>query len=245
MNDWVKCYRSTLDWGWFTDVPTAHLWEYIRLKAYWDANYFKGELIEKGSFPTTVQAMSVETGLTNEQVRLALKKLKTTGEITVRTTNKYTVISVVKWAEYQGEGGCDTKQTPSSDTKQKPNGEQTDTKKITNPLLQKEDKKVRNKEDNTHKRFVKPTVSEVREYCSSRNNGIDPEEFVDFYESKNWMVGKSKMADWKACIRTWERSRNSRTTKPKDEVPTYDAAGNHNMSAEEADELLRLMKGGQ
>ena len=62
--------------------------------------------------------------------------------------------------------------------------------------------------------FVKPTVDEVREYCESRNNGIDAEVFVDFYESKGWMIGKNKMKDWKAAIRTWERARKEKT-KPK------------------------------
>ena len=54
------------------------------------------------------------------------------------------------------------------------------------------------------KRFVPPTVDEVRAYCEERKNGIDPQRFVDFYQSKNWMVGKNKMTDWKASVRTWE-----------------------------------------
>lgn len=56
-------------------------------------------------------------------------------------------------------------------------------------------------------RFVPPTVDEVRDYCWERNNGIDAEDFVDFYQSKNWMVGKNKMSDWKASVRTWERKK--------------------------------------
>ena len=55
-------------------------------------------------------------------------------------------------------------------------------------------------------RFVKPTVEEVRAYCRERGNDIDPAEFVDFYASKGWMVGSSPMKDWRACVRTWERS---------------------------------------
>lgn len=54
-------------------------------------------------------------------------------------------------------------------------------------------------------RFVPPSVDEVKAYCQERNNSVDAESFVDFYESKNWMVGKNKMKDWKASIRTWER----------------------------------------
>ena len=55
--------------------------------------------------------------------------------------------------------------------------------------------------------FVPPTVEAVRDYCMERGNGIDPQAFVDFYASKNWMVGKNKMADWKAAMRTWEQRR--------------------------------------
>lgn len=54
--------------------------------------------------------------------------------------------------------------------------------------------------------FSPPTVEEVREYCAERGNFVDPETFVDFYESKGWLVGKTKMKDWKAAVRTWERS---------------------------------------
>ena len=55
------------------------------------------------------------------------------------------------------------------------------------------------------KRFVKPTLEEVREYCLSRKNNIDAQQFIDFYESKGWKVGNQSMKDWKACVRTWEQ----------------------------------------
>lgn len=57
------------------------------------------------------------------------------------------------------------------------------------------------------KRFIPPSVEEVEQYCIERNNNIDAQSFIDFYESKGWMIGKNKMKDWKAAVRTWERSR--------------------------------------
>lgn len=54
-------------------------------------------------------------------------------------------------------------------------------------------------------RFVPPTLEQVQEYCRERGNNVDAERFIDFYESKGWMVGKNKMKDWKACVRTWEK----------------------------------------
>lgn len=56
------------------------------------------------------------------------------------------------------------------------------------------------------KPFSPPTVEEVRAYCTERGNDVDPEAFVDFYESKGWMIGKNRMKDWKAAVRTWEQS---------------------------------------
>lgn len=54
-------------------------------------------------------------------------------------------------------------------------------------------------------RFQKPTIEDIRQYCISRGNQVDPEQFFNFYESKGWMVGRSHMKDWRASVRTWEK----------------------------------------
>lgn len=59
-------------------------------------------------------------------------------------------------------------------------------------------------------RFTPPTLEQVQEYCEERNNDVDPQRFIDFYSSKGWMVGKTKMVDWKACVRTWEKKSNGK-----------------------------------
>lgn len=63
--------------------------------------------------------------------------------------------------------------------------------------------------------FVPPTVEEVSDYCAERNNTVDPQTFVDFYTSKGWVVGKTKMKDWKAAVRTWERKRDGSRSEPQ------------------------------
>lgn len=68
------------------------------------------------------------------------------------------------------------------------------------------------------KRFVKPTLEDVQAYCQERQNNVDPESFIDFYESKGWKVGNQPMKDWKAAVRTWERRDNNRQRyKTRDE----------------------------
>ena len=68
------------------------------------------------------------------------------------------------------------------------------------------------------KKFDKPTIEKIQEYCIERNNGINAEAFYDFYESKNWYVGKNKMSDWKACVRTWEQRQRSKTKTSTDRM---------------------------
>tara|TARA_R100000664_G_C2742417_1_gene130652 strand:- start:329 stop:934 length:606 start_codon:yes stop_codon:yes gene_type:complete len=70
-------------------------------------------------------------------------------------------------------------------------------------------------DSNSKVRFKKPTLDDVKNYCILRQNNIDAEAFIDFYESKNWKIGKNKMKDWKACVRTWERRESKKTTMGK------------------------------
>lgn len=62
------------------------------------------------------------------------------------------------------------------------------------------------------KKFVKPTVEEIRTYCIERKNNIDAQYFYDYYESNGWVVGKTHMKDWKATVRNWERRNFNGTT---------------------------------
>ena len=77
--------------------------------------------------------------------------------------------------------------------------------------------------------FKKPTLDEVKNYCILRKNNIEAESFIDFYESKNFMIGKNKMKDWKACVRTWE----SRETKKPKTMSKLDAQINEWQKAKE------------
>lgn len=73
------------------------------------------------------------------------------------------------------------------------------------------------KEKNIKKeKFVKPTKEEIKQYCIERRNDVDADMFFDFYESKDWKVGKNNMKDWKACVRTWERRKKENYTTRQD-----------------------------
>lgn len=91
-------------------------------------------------------------------------------------------------------------------------------------------------------RFKKPTLEEVKEYCLERQNGIDAENFIDFYESKGWLVGKNKMKDWKACIRTWERNRKTKQEEDIDLPDWFDRDLNKEFDEQGQDEMETILK---
>lgn len=68
-------------------------------------------------------------------------------------------------------------------------------------------------------KFSKPSLEDVKIYCQERNNNVDAESFINYYESVGWKVGKNKMKDWKAAIRTWERRDNTQKKQEVDYEP--------------------------
>lgn len=76
------------------------------------------------------------------------------------------------------------------------------------------------------KRFVKPTIEEVADYCNERNNDVDAEKFYDYYSSNGWKVGKNAMKDWKASVRTWEKNttQQKKVSQPKQVLTAWEQA---------------------
>jgi len=71
-------------------------------------------------------------------------------------------------------------------------------------------------------RFRKPTVEEVETYCLERRNSINPEQFVNYYDSKGWRIGNAGMKDWKAAVRTWEANEKKYGNKPAEAGYKFD-----------------------
>jgi hypothetical protein len=76
-------------------------------------------------------------------------------------------------------------------------------------------------------RFQKPSLEDVRAYCISRSNKVDPEQFFNFYESKGWVVGKSPMKDWRAAVRTWEK--REKEVAPRKRESRKESVFEHNL----------------
>ena len=92
------------------------------------------------------------------------------------------------------------------------------------------------------KPFTPPDIDEVRAYCKDRANGIDPDEWYDFYASKGWMVGKNKMVDWKAAVRTWENKRRTAESSAVQPPPPEEQRDYHQKMAEQTRDAIKTLK---
>ena len=100
----LKLYTKLLSWEWYDDVNTCRLFIHCLLKANWKSGSWHGIPYEPGQFITSLATLAKETSLTVKQVRVALERLKRTGEVADLRQSNYRIITVLKWDEYQNEG---------------------------------------------------------------------------------------------------------------------------------------------
>lgn len=225
----VKLHHKLKSWGWADDPNMVALWVRILLEANWKDEEWHGVIYERGSFPTSYAKLSQDTGISIQTVRTCLERLKKSGEVTCVSTSAGTKIIVNKWGFYQGTDDEDNMpdNTPITSDQHEASTEPTHGQHEANMQLTtlKEDKNIRKVEvvevvDKNNKKFVRPSIEEVADYCYERGGLVDPQAWYDYYESNGWKVGKNSMKDWKACVRTWER--NSYQPKQKGMVNILD-----------------------
>jgi len=186
---WIKLHRQILEWEWYSDNNCFRVFLHLLLKANHKEKRFKGIELKVGSIVTSRDLLARETGLSSQQVRTALNKLISTNEITSVTSPQGTILQIVSYEKYQIATSEITNEQPTSNQQS-----------TTNKNVKKE------------KKFIIPTFNDVLEYCMQNNLDVDGVKFINFYESKGWMVGKNKMKDWKAAIRTWVKPESKAQT---------------------------------
>ena len=136
---WVKLNRKFLEWEWFDEMETTKLFLFCLLKANYEDTKWKGKIIKRGSFITSIKKLSDELSLSERTIRTGLSRLLLTKEIRKKTTSKYTMITICKYDTYQG------KEESERQTNDKPttNQRQTNDKPTTTTKEYKEDKKER------------------------------------------------------------------------------------------------------
>ena len=195
-NGFILLHRKIIkEWEWYSNINDRLVFIHCLLSANWEDGWFEGIKIPRGSFVSGRKKLSKEIGISEQQLRTSIKHLKSTNNLTIKTYNKFSIITINNYGKYQVNN-------------QQFNQQSTNNQPTSNHNIIKNNKEI-NKEsiskDIPKKVFSKPTLQEITDYCNERNNNVDPERFYNFYESKNWMIGKNKMKNWQACIRTWEQ----------------------------------------
>jgi len=159
--------------------------------------------------------------VTEKQISDALNKLSTVGIVTVYEYDGRPYLQLVTWDKHQQIRAKKSKY-PAPDVAC--NHMISDDIKCPRNPIQSESNPNPNPNPkgicaNKSHGFTPPTLEEVAAYCRDRNNGVDPQKWYDFYSAKGWMIGKNKMKDWKAAVRTWEKSNDfgygrSKTSNP-------------------------------
>jgi hypothetical protein len=101
MSGWIKLHRQIIDWEWFSDTTTFRVFLQLLLKANHKEKKYRGMVLKVGTIITSREILAFETRLSIQQVRTALDKLKSTNEITIKTSSQGTIIEVVNYAKYQ------------------------------------------------------------------------------------------------------------------------------------------------
>ena len=140
MEGFVKIHRSLLGWQWYTDTPTKCLFIDLLLSANFADKKWKGIVIERGQLVTSIDHLSLSTGLTPKQIRRALDNLESTGEITTKRTNKFTLITICNYDNYQC---ADNEEGQTKDTQRANKGQTKDKQRANKGQQRKNDKKER------------------------------------------------------------------------------------------------------
>ena len=112
---WIKLHRGLLDWEWYDDANTKILFLHCLLKANHTEKKYRGKVVKRGTFLTGRELLAEETGLTVRQVRTSLNRLKSTNELTIKSSRQGTVVEVVNYDEYQTTTNETTNERPTSD----------------------------------------------------------------------------------------------------------------------------------
>ena len=217
-NGYLKLYRSITSWEWYKDTNTKIVFLHLLLSANWEPSRYKGQDVPKGGLVVGRKSLAKDLGISERQVRTALEHLKSTNEITIKTTNRFSIVSIVNWEKYQGLYDEATNKTTSDKSFKRPTSDQQTTTEEEYKNIRTKEYIKENKTDKSvlskkvpDRNKIPPTVEMVRAYCEERNNGIDANRFCDYYQAKDWRIGKDKMKDWEAAVRTWEGKRKQET----------------------------------
>lgn len=221
MSGWIKINRDLSNhWIW-KDPKKLYWWLDLLFLANWED---KRELVgntlidvKRGQCLASYGFLSLRWQVSVDTVRDFMRLLQSDNMIEQKVYSKYKVLTICNYEKYQdiynpsdnpnSNLNANLNANPSKEDKE---GKEDNNIPPYNPPAEEKPKRSR-------KQFTRPTLEEVAAYCQERGNSIDPQHFLDYYDSCGWIVGKNKpMKDWKAAMRNWESRRKQSTPTEQD-----------------------------
>ena len=219
MVSFVKLIRSILDWEWYQDPVVFRLYIHLLLRANYTTKKWQGTLVQRGQLITSIDHLARELNLSTQQIRTGIKKLKSTGYITVKTTNKFSLVTIVDYEKTQGNQS--TINNPNNN--QTTDDQQSTHKQITTT---KEGKNFKENNKETIKRRKKDFKNDVFKHSQYSNKILN--EFFNYWsqinlttfkmkwEDSKYFEVKNRLKSWKTKEETWGASKNK-----SDFVPSH------------------------
>lgn len=210
-------------------MKDGYLYSNILLKLYLRSLKNDGKLVVNDRIPYNAEMLASVTGHQVGTIKQALSMFKELGLIEILENGAIYMLDI---QNFIGKGSTEADRRRSYDRKIAQEKELLKVESVRNlreisekstPEIEIElekdieiEKEIHSSAKSTttkRKRFEKPTLSEIKEYCIERNNNVDAQHFYDYYESNGWKVGKNSMKNWQAAVRTWEKNSYTNTTK--------------------------------
>lgn len=214
-NGYIKLFRSFLEWEWYQDIPAKTVFLHLLLSANYEDKPWKGIVVHRGEIVTSYDKISEKTGLSYQQTRSAVKKLKSTGDITQYATHRYSLIRIENFEKYQGtKTDCETVWQQSESLKM--NSQSTATKEIK--------KKEYSKEVEIKENFcVPPEIAEAfAGYIEMRKKKKNPlteraeklllnrlEKLAPYdYDAQNKLLDEATLKGWQSVYDSKDKPQN-------------------------------------
>ena len=198
---WIKLYRKLKEWEWYQKSEMVHLFIHLLVSANHRDGHWQGIKVSRGQLITGLNSLNSETSISLQSLRTCIKRLKSTGEITVKSTNKYSIVTLCNYDSYNDEINETNNQTNSQNNKQLTVNQHSTNNK-------QEEKEYKNEKNNRGKHlFSKSIYFDID--ILKKEIGVKYEKYdLGYYHESAKLYSESKGAmykNWKSTIQNWIR----------------------------------------
>lgn len=224
MEGWITLHRKFLTWEWFDKPEMVQLFIWLLLNANYADKKWQGQVIKRGQILTTTPKIMEALRLTEQQTRTCIGRLKSTGEITCKSTNKYTIITICNHDRYQddifasnGQNNGQTN-TPATDKQRTNNGLYNDILNVSKQINNNNNNNISVCVNSAHTREDKERdlIFQIFFFKNFINPAAEVERFYNNYEAQGWVRGNGqKIVDRIAVAKHWEQEEKEKKRFPK------------------------------